>query len=280
MEIVKRLDEDLLKPQYTEYYVQLDTAYLDYNTNELITEIKFPLALTGNPQDYRNTILLKNKISNIIKMKILPFQIGQYYVRNSFNNIKTVISPLSQMILCSINSIVETYYKVYDSSSYTLLLNCQYKDDTFDGTNGSYMTKIIPTDNEPFIFRFPINSLDDITITLNDQINPIGFLNPYVNGTLTPGATTTITFSDKHYLSTGHIILLTTAITENDTINIELLDPNGFIVTVTGEYTITIAYDTSTLINPTYSIDLFIPNRRAIIPIILYQLRQEVAQTL
>lgn len=290
-QIIDHLDRNLLTPQYNYSYIVLDikyTNFVDNNAQYTITELVFPLLETLPPITSDNSINVKYPIINVIGFKIHPFKIPIYYKKYASDSgialTSPVLSPPSQRLFINIKEFSDVYKTPENVIDTRLLCDCQYINTTIDGTNKPMMTYVTPAGSDFMYLKGKITQLNSLSITLNDLNTDMTFLSPFPpTGRLIKGNPTRIAFTREHHLVSGQYIVLTEftySDTYDATIYQELIRPQGFPITVTDEFNITFAYDSSSLYmgGGFRTIDqLYVPSRELKIPITIISLKAIVA---
>ncbi len=213
--INNKLDMGFYRHKYITEYINLDT--FSFLFNDIVGDsIRFNLVTQYNTQ---GDILIKKPLSNITRIRVMPFRIPHYtlyapainrspltttsddFFVGDYLHVKTpatrVIGIQIDEILDKIKSSINTdngSTTMYNNGGYSnirnsfkviknsLLADCTYENNTYDGTYQAMTTLVTPRNNGYIYMQSSIDKLDSLTITLNDTVSNIFLPSPAIEG--------------------------------------------------------------------------------------------------
>ena len=185
-----KLEKNVLFPNYVRQYIIFDTLYLDwlnetnpnptYFIRDEITEftikpkLLWNLSVNYDSSSNDNIIKLKYPLKNIISMQILPFYIPPYIIKTDggewLETFNVLNCPYNKNVSILIDEIIEKFYtnnqNKYDN--YTTISDAQFIKKKFNPIYETIITEILPINQGNIIFRYPIQELTKISISLRD----------------------------------------------------------------------------------------------------------------
>lgn len=216
--------------------VHVDSRYQNIsNTNRSLLQFSL-LTDTKVKQIGSGTITIIGNVEKVVSLTVPPFNIP--YSDKADNYYKKV----TLIILELISDCVETY----ENGKYHFIFS------TVQVGNLLILTPDFPT----YEFKKPVN-LQEMTLSFGSPLVPITFdkdrliVDTIDYANIEPGE---ITFLEPHYLGSASLIYFVNFVTTNPSENVELLSflnrLEGHRATRTGDLTVTINFDFSTLLNP------------------------------
>jgi len=211
--VSKVLNKGFYRQKFTTEYINADTYGFVFG--DIVSDkLQFKLVTQHLSQ---GDILIKKPLSNITRIRIMPFRIPHYtlyapsYNRSpitittddffvgDYLNVKT---PATRTIGIEIEEIVDKIKSsinidtgtttVYNPPNYSnipngykiikncILADCEYENTTYDGTFNCMTTKVTPRNDGYIEFKSSIDKLDTITISLNDTISNLFLPSPSI----------------------------------------------------------------------------------------------------
>jgi hypothetical protein len=215
-QISKKIDLGFYRHKYDIEYINLDTFWFIYD-NIASNVTKFNLVTQYN---FQGDILIKKPLSNVTRIRIMPFRIPHYvlnapafnrspitatsedYFVGDYMHVKT---PATRIIGIEIEEIIDKIKTginvdkgtttVYNNPNYanipnqfktvknSILADCIYETDTYDETFHCMTTLVTPRNDGYIYLQSSLNKLDSITISLNDTVSDIYLPSPSINCT-------------------------------------------------------------------------------------------------
>jgi len=207
----------------------------------------------------QNSIVTRAKLQNISAMRMYPFRLPD------IPNALTFAKRLS----IGIKEIQNQGFLVHNNNQFQFIF------EIFQGLDGIINLKNISESITEHIFYENIQYFESLTINFSNPIVQLQLLPDRLPGVISAnGVQTLITFNEVHLLNINDIISIENFKTtnQNDYIETTLMNnPNGWSISATTAFTITIDVDLSNLlgniINPNH---IYFESRRFLIPIELY----------
>lgn len=212
----KVLNNGFYRQKYSTEYINADTYGFVFN-NIVTDKLEFKLVTQHASQ---GDILIKKPLSNITRLRIMPFRIPHYtlfapaYNRSpitittddffvgDYLHVKT---PATRTIGIEIEEIVDKIKSginvdtgtttVYNNPTYSnipngykiikncILADCEYENTTYDGVFNAMTTKVTPRNDGYIDLKSSIDKLDSLTISLNDTISTLFLPSPAIECT-------------------------------------------------------------------------------------------------
>lgn len=288
--ISDKLNNIFLRPTYINNYFICDSFYSNWTISDIKNIFSFQLS-SNNLSSNNETISLKYPISSSIQFNLLDFNIPPYFIKSisgEWNGYTLQFSPSSRRIKITVSEIIEVYNSA-PSEKYTIIADCVYDNQTYDGTNYPYISRITPINDGNIIYRFIMQDLTKINISLNDFSNDMYFPKPTMTGILFTAGNPSIFTIDNNtnpygsMLVDNQVVYISNFNTDQPSADqnlIKQINSNiGYKITnISGNiYQFSIPIDTTGLVgvsNQTYTIT--VANRKILFPFIISQLRPDI----
>ncbi len=288
--ISNKLDNIFLRPVYVNNYFVCDSFYSNWQIEYIKNIFTFPLS-SNTISSSNDVVALKYPISESIQFNLLPYNIPPYAVKSEggyWNGYEMIISPSNRRIKITVSEIIEVFNST-PIEKYTIIADCIYDNETIDGVNYPYISRIIPTNDGNIIYRFALKDLTKVTISMNDFRNDMIFPKPTIEGiTFTPGNPSIFTVDTSTnplgcFLINNQFVYINNFNTDQPITDINIINKINSVVgykitNIPGNiYQFSIPVDSSAMVgtsNQTYTIT--VSNRRILFPFVINQLRPDI----
>lgn len=212
----KVLNKGFYRQKFLTEYISADTYGFVFG--DIVSDkLQFKLVTQHITQ---GDILIKKPLSNIIRLRIMPFRIPHYTLfAPSYNRSPITITtddffvgdylhvktPATRTIGIEIEEIIDKIKSginidtgtttVYNNPNYSnvpngykiikncILADCEYENTTYDGVFNCMTTKVTPRNDGYIELKSSIDKLDTLTISLNDTISTLFLPSPAIECT-------------------------------------------------------------------------------------------------
>jgi hypothetical protein len=214
--VSKVLNNGFYRQKFSTEYINADTYGMVFG--DIVSDkLQFTLVTQHITQ---GDILIKKPLSNIIRLRIMPFRIPHYTLfAPSYNRSPITITtddffvgdylhvktPATRTIGIEIEEIVDKIKSginvdtgtttVFNNPTYSnipngykiikncILADCEYENSTYDGVFNCMTTKVTPRNDGYIELKSSIDKLDTLTISLNDTISTLYLPSPAITCT-------------------------------------------------------------------------------------------------
>jgi hypothetical protein len=177
-----------------DFYLQRSNFLLTRrNSNETETTFTWSLSPSGFPGN--SVLITKQVINQIAYMKIGKFTLPpSYFLPTSASQLSIKIRELNQPFALTGTK----------QDGFHFVLKLEEK------------SNVLQTEEEQTRqFRPPLNMLDQITLSFGNPVNPVEFYPMSAVATVTPGASTILTFTDEHHITATSFVYLSNFATDS-----------------------------------------------------------------
>lgn len=203
------------------------------------------------------SVSLLRPVNRIVALELEPFDIPYYPgFRGFYDKYTLLVEEFNTQ------SIIRS-----DGRRFHFLLTAEYLEDRI---------RLTPANRRDYYFYNPINTLDNITIALNDMDNRVAFNPARDVATVTPGNPTIWTTSNNHNLGTGDLVYFT-GFNSSSAFDDQINDPAGHFITKLSDTTFSIPLSTIGLgaASIVSSANVAYGNQRIFIPLTLRNIDTE-----
>lgn len=214
--VSKVLNNGFYRQKFSTEYINADTYGMVFG--DIVSDkLQFTLVTQHIAQ---GDILIKKPLSNIIRLRIMPFRIPHYTLfAPSYNRSPITITtddffvgdylhvktPATRTVGIEIEEIVDKIKSginidtgtttVFNNPNYSnipngykiikncILADCEYENSTYDGVFNCMTTKVTPRNDGYIELKSSIDKLDTLTISLNDTISTLYLPSPAITCT-------------------------------------------------------------------------------------------------